>query len=244
MQGGYRNVVRTLVEAADVQPGQSIVEVGCGSGAVARWLARFTGGANPINAVDVNDYLLREAAALTRAAGLTDRITFGPGDAESLPMPSNSVDVALSCTVMEEVDADRMLAEMIRVTKPGGRVGIVVRATDMQPWVNLALRPDLLAAVLSVSGAGAADLGCSDASLYRRFRDAGLQPVLMGPQLAPDRAEESPERLRFFTGRIAQALPPDDAQEFRTAVHLAVDQGTMLWAEPYHCAVALKPISG
>jgi SAM-dependent methyltransferase len=241
IQGGYRHVVRSAVEAADSQPGESIVEVGCGSGAVARWLARFTGGANPITAVDVNDYLLREAAALTGAAGLSERIRFGRGDAESLPMPSASVDVCLSFTVMEEVDADRMLAEMVRVTRPGGRVGIVVRATDLRPWVNLALRPQLMAAVEAVSGAGAAALGCSDASLYRRFRDAGLRPLLLGPQLAPDRADESPERLRFFVGRIAQGLEAEYSQEFRTAVHRAIDDGTMLWAEPYHCAVAVRP---
>jgi SAM-dependent methyltransferase len=241
MQGGYRGVVRAVVQAAEIQPRQSILEVGCGSGAVVRWLARFTDGANRITAVDVNDYLLREAEALTRSDGLIDRITFGHGDAEGLPMPSASVDVALSFTVMEEVDADRMLSEMVRVTRPGGRVGIVVRATDMRSWVNVDLPPDLLAAVESAPGAGAADLGCSDASLYRRFREAGLKPLLMGPQLAPDRADQSPDRLRFFAGRIAQTLPADDAKEFRAAVRRATDQGTMLWAEPYHCALAIKP---
>jgi SAM-dependent methyltransferase len=235
-------VVRSVVEAANLQPGQSVVEVGCGSGAVIRWLASYTAaGANPITALDVNDYLLREALAMTSAAGLDGQVSFGHGDAEELPLPSASVDVALSFTVMEEVDAERMLAEMIRVTRPGGRVGIVVRATDMRPWVNLALTPDVLAAVEAVPGAGAADLGCSDASLYRRFVDAGLQPIMMGPQLAPDRAEDSPERLRFFTGRIAQGLPPEESQEFRAAVHDAIANGTMLWAEPYHCAVAIKP---
>jgi hypothetical protein len=111
----------------------------------------------------------------------------------------------------------------------------------MPPWINISMRPDLRAAVGSLSGAGAADLGCSDANLYRRFREAGLRPLMMGPQLAPDRAEESPQRLRFFTGRIAQALRPAESDEFRTAVHRAIEDGTMLWAEPYHCAIATKP---
>jgi SAM-dependent methyltransferase len=241
MRGGYQRVVRSVVEAADVRPGQTILEVGCGSGAVARWLARYTAGANPISAVDVNDYLLREAFALTTAEGLADQITFEHGDAEGLPLPSDSVDVAVSFTVMEEVEADRMLAEMVRVTRPGGRVGVVVRATDMRPWINVALPPPLQAEVESTGGAGAADLGCSDASLYRRFLGAGLQPLVMGPQLAPDRAEDSPDRLRFFVGRIAQALTDEHAQQFRAAVRGAVQSGTMLWAEPYHCAMAIKP---
>jgi hypothetical protein len=129
---------------------------------------------------------------------------------------------------------------MVRVTRPGGRVGVVVRATDMRPWINLELRPDLVAAIEAVPGAGAADLGCSDASLYRRFNDAGLRTVRLGPQLATDRPEDSPERLRLFSGRIAQGLDAAAAREFRDAVQHATEQGTMLWAEPYHAALAIK----
>ncbi|HYY90292.1 MAG TPA: methyltransferase domain-containing protein, partial [Chloroflexota bacterium] len=187
MRGGYQRVVQSVVEAADVRAGERVLEVGCGSGAVVRWLARFTGGANPITALDVNDYLLHEADALTTAAGLAETITFQKGDAEHLPLPSESIDVALSFTVMEEVDAERMLADMVRVTRPGGRIGIVVRATDMRPWINVPLRSDLMQAVESAAGVGVAELGCSDASLYRRFHEAGLRPLLVGPQLAPNR---------------------------------------------------------
>jgi hypothetical protein len=68
-----------------------------------------------------------------------------------------------------------------------------------------------------------------------------LQPLVMGPQLAPDRAQDSPDRLRLFVGRIAQALDDEQARAFRAAVARAVEDGTMLWAEPYHCATAVKP---
>jgi ubiquinone/menaquinone biosynthesis C-methylase UbiE len=69
MQGGYRGVVRAIVDAANPQPGDKLLEVGCGSGAIARWLARSTAGANEIAAVDVNSYLLREAASSLRPRG-------------------------------------------------------------------------------------------------------------------------------------------------------------------------------
>jgi SAM-dependent methyltransferase len=241
IRGGYQSVVRNVVDAARPEPGASIAEVGCGSGAVARWLARHTGGANPITAVDVNAYLLREAEALTESQGLAERITYHLGDAEALPLPSNSFDVTLSFTVMEEVDADRMLAELVRVTRPGGRVGVVVRAIDMVPWVNVDLPDALRRAVEGVAGAGADERGCADASLYRRFATAGLRDLVMGPQYGPDTAERSPERLRLFTGRIAQGLSPDESRQFRDSVKRATREGTMVWAEPYHCAVGTKP---
>ena len=105
-----------------IQPGQIVLEVGGGSGVVLREIARRTSGTNRIIDIDINPYLLREAASLSKQAGLADQITFQEGQAEALPLPENSVDVALSFTVMEEGNADRMLAELVRVTKPGGRV--------------------------------------------------------------------------------------------------------------------------
>ncbi|MBV9325564.1 MAG: class I SAM-dependent methyltransferase, partial [Chloroflexi bacterium] len=97
----------------------------------------------PLTAVDVNNYLLREAASLARAEGLGQDIIFREGDAEGLPFASESFDVTLSFTVMEEVDADRMLAEMMRVTRRGGRIGVVVRAIDLPRFLNVSLPPDL-----------------------------------------------------------------------------------------------------
>lgn len=240
MRGGYQTVVRNVVDAARPAAGERIVEVGCGSGAVIRWLARHTAGANPLTGVDVNQYLLREARSLTEQQGLAEHTTFEPGDAESLPLESASVDVTLSFTVMEEVNAERMMAELVRVTRPGGRIGVVVRATDMSAWLNLDLPDALRRAVDAVPGAGAEADGCADRSLYQRFVAAGLQDLVMGPQYGCDTAQQSPERLRLFAGRIAQGLPPDASREFRDHVRHAADAGTLVWAEPYHCAMGRK----
>jgi SAM-dependent methyltransferase len=240
MRGGYNAVVRALVDAAGPRPGDTLLEVGCGSGAIARWLARYTAGANEITAVDVNGYLLREATFLARAEGLADRITFLECNAEALALPDNSVDVSLSFTVMEEVDADRMLQEMIRVTKPGGRVGVLVRAADMQLWTNLPVRPELLAKIKSSPSAGAADQGCADVSLYQRFRAAGLHELSMGPQLATHKLADGAEFLRLFAMRILHGLVGEEAEECRAVLTRAIDDGTFLWADPYHSAVGRK----
>ena len=110
---GYLGMVRYLIQEADVQPGESILEVGCGTGALDRWLARYTEGKNPITGVDINLYLLKEAANLARTEGLDSAVQFEEGNAEELPYPDNSFNVVMSATVMEEVDADKMMADCL-----------------------------------------------------------------------------------------------------------------------------------
>ena len=119
-RSGYLSVVRTVLDLVHIKPGEVVLEVGGGSGVVLRELARRTAGANRIIDVDINSYLLREAAALAQREGLAEQITFQEGSAEAIPLATDSVEVALSITVMEEGDAHRMLTELLRVTRPGG----------------------------------------------------------------------------------------------------------------------------
>jgi len=194
----YLDVVQRVLRAVRRQPGEATLEVWCGSGVVVRELARQTAGANRLIGLDINPYLLREARGLARQEGLGDAITFREGDAAALPFPADSVDVTLACTVLEEGDADRMLAALVRVTRPGGRLGAVVRATDMPAWVNLPLRADLKAQVEApgLIGAGASAQGCADASLYGRVQAAGLTPPILFPEL--DAVTPAEPRLARF----------------------------------------------
>jgi SAM-dependent methyltransferase len=168
---GYLRMVANLIEETRLRPGESVLEVGCGTGVLDRWLVRRTAQANRITGVDINRYLLREAAALARRDGFDGAIDFREGNAEALPFPDAAFDVVMSVTVIEEADADRMLAEMVRVTKPGGRVAVIARSVDMPFLMNVSLSPGLKAKV-EMPGAvgGVAPQGCADASLYRRAR--------------------------------------------------------------------------
>jgi SAM-dependent methyltransferase len=241
-RSNYLALVRNVLDVVAIEPGEIVLEVGGGSGVIVREIARQTQGRNRIIDVDIGPYLLREAASLAKRAGFGEWISFREGNAEAIPLPESSVDVGLSFTVMEEGDADRMLAELVRVTKPGGRVAVVVRAVDMPSWVNLPLG----AAVRTkadqpgmVSG-GVAAAGCADASLYRRFRSAGLTRLSCFPQFAvPSPAEIS--RIAFIKQRILATLTGEEASAWRTAVAEAEEDGTFFIAAPYHCAVGTKP---
>ena len=61
---GYELMLATLFAEMRLSAGETVLEVGAGSGAAARWLARRTNGANRVTGLDINPYLLFEAAAL------------------------------------------------------------------------------------------------------------------------------------------------------------------------------------
>jgi ubiquinone/menaquinone biosynthesis C-methylase UbiE len=242
-RSAYLGVLRALLDAVRVQSGEVILEVGCGSGVVLREIACRTAGANTIIGMDINRYLLREAMSLAAREGLADGITFQEGHAEAIPLAANSVDVALSCTVMEEGDADRMLAELVRVTKPGGRVAVIVRALDVPWWAN----PPLSAALRSkvdrpgLIGGDVTATGCADASLYRRFHVAGLTQLTVFPQLVAVTSTFEPSRLAGMEQRILAMLTAGESAEWGKAVAPAKADGTFFIASGLHCAVGTKP---
>jgi SAM-dependent methyltransferase len=239
-RSNYLALVRNVLDAVAIRPGEMVLEIGGGSGVVLREIARHTADANRIIDIDISPYLLREAASLARQAGIADCISFQEGNAEAIPLSANSVDVALSFTVMEEGDADRMLTELVRVTRPGGRVAAIVRALDMPSWANAALRPALRAKVDMPGMGGVAPAGCADASLYQRFRRAGLIRLTCFPQLV---SIDPPaiSRMASMKRIILATLSEEEGAEWESAVAEAEADGTFFIANPHHCAVGTKP---
>src|SRR5437763_2502315 len=149
----YRAMLRTLIDLVAPQPGEAILDIGCGAGSLDRLLAQRVAGSNPITAIDMNPFWLREAEALAAEEGIPGAIRFLPGNAEAVPFPDRSFDAVFSVTVLEECDADRAIGEMVRVTRPGGRIGIVVRALDRPQAPGLATRAKRLISDSLTNGA-------------------------------------------------------------------------------------------
>jgi SAM-dependent methyltransferase len=235
----YRAMFRTLIDVIAPCPAEAILEIGCGAGSLVRLLARRFGDANPITAADVNPFLLREAAQLAEAEGLGEVIRFTQGNAETLPFEDNSFDCAYSVTVFEECDAGRAIAEAMRVIRPGGRVGLVVRALDMPQWWNLQL-PESILRKVTIPPRSVAPRGVADRSLYTRMRDAGFVDLVCFPMLVTlDRPGGPIWRNR--EDYVVSQLSLDELPLWHDERDKAERHGLLFMAHPLHCCVGTKP---
>ena len=109
-----------LAEAVDLRPGQRVLDVACGNGNTSLAAARRFG---EVVGVDYVPMLLDEGRERARAEGLA--VDFREGDAEDLPFEDASFDVVLSTLgVMFAPDQQKAAAELLRVCRPGGRIGM------------------------------------------------------------------------------------------------------------------------
>lgn len=177
-------VAADLLEAADLQPGERVVDVACGTGVVARLAAERVGAEGQVVGTDVAPDML-DVARSTPSSGA--EIEWREAEAASLPLPDEGFDVVL-CQMGLPFFADKAAAlqEMRRVLAPGGRVVLNTPGAMQRPLqvVEEALvhqiSPDLggfVALVFSIDDPDEVDRMLGDAG----FRDvvATISPVTL-----------------------------------------------------------------
>ncbi|MEX2236880.1 MAG: arsenite methyltransferase [Dehalococcoidia bacterium] len=112
------------VALAELGEGEVVLDLGSGGGIDVLLSAKRVGPTGKAYGLDMTDEMLRLAEKNKAASGLTN-VEFLKGEIEDIPLPDNSVDVIISnCVVNLSPDKDAVLAESLRVLKPGGRFAI------------------------------------------------------------------------------------------------------------------------
>lgn len=124
-----------LLRAAELQPGDRVLDVGCGTGLIARRAAETVGERGSVAAIDVSPDMIAVATSLPVPTGAP--IEWHQGDATTLPFPDESFDVVLcQMTLMFIEDRQTALGEMHRVLARGGRV-LMNTPGEIQPTFEL-----------------------------------------------------------------------------------------------------------
>ena len=185
---------------ANLQPGETALDLGSGGGIDVILSARRVGPAGQAYGLDMTDEMLALARENQRKAGVSNA-QFLKGTFENIPLPDNSVDVIISnCVINLSVDKDRVLREAFRVLKPGGRLAVsdvVVRGSvpadvrkSMELWVGCmagALEEYDYREKLYAAGFEALDIEPTRVYTLEEAREAlkaaGLDPDVVGPQV-------------------------------------------------------------
>ena len=113
------NTNAIMAEAVSLTPQTSVLDLGCGYGATARFLAANYGCR--VTGTNISEKELELAQARSREAGLDELLTFEYGDFHRLPYPDDSYDVVWSQEAfLHAADKNAVLSECRRVLKPNG----------------------------------------------------------------------------------------------------------------------------
>jgi arsenite methyltransferase len=109
---------------AELRPGERVLDLGSGGGIDVILSARRVGPTGRAIGLDMTDEMLALARRNAAEAGV-DNVEFVRGTIESIPLPADSVDVVISnCVINLAADKAAVFAEVARVLRPGGRVGV------------------------------------------------------------------------------------------------------------------------
>jgi SAM-dependent methyltransferase len=203
----------SLVADVDPKPGQRVLDIACGSGNVALVAARRQ---CDVVGIDFADNLLARARKRAEADGVT--VEFRQADAQELPFEDGTFDVVMSSFgVMFAPDQERAAAELLRVTKPGGKIGLscwmpkefgfdVFRAVSPYAPPPPGLRPPQRwgteEGLRELLGAGISSLACERKSFFQYARSVdqvvGWMLTYFGPMVraASTLDDEGKQKLR------------------------------------------------
>jgi ubiquinone/menaquinone biosynthesis C-methylase UbiE len=161
---------------AELNAGETVLDLGSGGGIDVLLSARRVGPTGKAHGLDMTDEMLALARENARKAGV-ENAEFHKGYIEEIPLPDASIDVVISnCVINLSRDKPRVLREVARVLRPGGRFAVsdVIADEDM----DAATRADMQAYTGCIAGAltrreftrALADAGLADVEIHQTHR--------------------------------------------------------------------------
>jgi len=188
------------VSIANLNPGETVLDLGSGGGIDCFLAARRVGPFGHVIGVDMTPDMLAKANASKEKMGARN-VEFRQGQIEALPVESGTVDVIMSnCVINLSPDKRSVFKEAIRVLKSGGRVSISDIVTDGEFSAELRAQTDKWAQCVT---------GAIDASDYTgMMREAGFTDIqIVDKSSAEAIIPQESGMPRIFSARITARKP-------------------------------------
>ena len=168
--------------AADLRlaPGRSVLDVGCGPGMHTVAMAGIVGATGRVTGVDHDAQMIAVARERARGAGVGGWVTHQTGDAYALPIGDGAFECTRSERMLQHLErpADAV-AELVRVTAPGGRV--VIADSDFGSLSFDGVASGLERRMVAFKAEQSLYNGYSGRTIWRLLRRAGLRDVTVQP---------------------------------------------------------------
>ena len=228
---GGLEATEALLELCHISKGKYVLDVGCGAGVTPIFIAKRYGCR--VVGIDISEGMIEKSKERAKRERVMDRVEFRVADAQDLPFDDNIFDAVIteSVTAFPE-DKQKAVNEYVRVTKPGGYVGLnesiwrkVPQPPEVVAWVSQdvgtnvePLTSDAWAGLLE--GAGLKDITVSTyeintqdeaRGILRRYRWGGMLRVLWRMLLLYAR---SPAYRKFVKGVREGGVTPENLEEY------------------------------
>jgi ubiquinone/menaquinone biosynthesis C-methylase UbiE len=237
---GQRRLRVAFLRFVPVRRGDTVLEVGCGTGVVLRHLIPLVGRGGRIAGVDPSRTVLAVARRLCRGTGISLR----SADGTKLPFTDDGFDVSLAVTVLLHVaDPVAVVREMARVTRPEGRVAV----QDQDFGTVAAAHPDRVLTDRILDGVVARiyEEPYSGRRLPAILHEAGLERVRLRTDVYQD-TTLTPYTQNFLERRAETAVrfgivDAPTAQRWLDGFTAMARNGTFTFTMNYYGAVGVKP---
>lgn len=244
---------RRIIADLALPPASRGLDVGCGVGLYALWLAEAVGPGGSVLGIEPEMDKIEAARALVGPRQQSGRVEFDRGDGTAIPLPDRSVDWVWCGDVLHHIlDTEKAVREFHRVVRPGGR--IVVKESQVLSAMFLPGHPELERRIQLAEIRRTLDEGGGRSFQERRqttpasLRAAGLTPVTMRTYVVERRSPLGPADhdyiqqtvfSRNWGDRLRELLSGDDWAE-RTRLCDEGSPANVLRSSDYYC---LYPIT-
>jgi len=204
----FEPIARRLADLVRVRPGEAVLDVGCGRGAVTLAAAAGTGPTGTVTAIDVSPAMAAHARRAVVAAGL-EHVRVEVMDAMRPTLPPGSFDVLTSSLVLFFLpDPATALTRWIRLLRQRGRLGVTTFGRQDETWqaVDRLFHPHLPARLLDPRTRGADSPFGSDEGVERLVGRGGVRDVRTVREWLPVRFRDADQWRDWSMGTGQRAM--------------------------------------